>query len=415
MIIHLHKPLAIHELGQRANQEDFIYPINGNASVEDRLFILCDGMGGHEHGEVASKSICLAMAVYLKAHLTSGNVVDDSHLLAALEEAYRKLDALDDGAERKMGTTLCLLYFHRGGAVAMHIGDSRIYHFRPSENRILYQSKDHSLVYDLYQSGEITYDEMRTSPQKNILTRAIQPGIDNRVKPSIVHITDIRPDDYFYICSDGMLEQMDNEELVGIICGSGTDGKKRSILIASTTDNKDNHSAWLIHVRDVVAEKGDDNNPNDEQTSSDNALNIKASISQQDVDIVKATSNGDLSLNGPTAKGNTTTKAILIGLIAIVVLILGYFVFHKSRNTVDNKQSIESAAESKVIPIEDGVKMKTISRPTKKSSTKERTRTENKDTAKFIKQKEDDHKSEMEGIKTIEGQENKDNKPDESV
>ena len=185
-----------------------------------------------------------------------------------------------------MGTTLCLLYFHQGGLTAAHIGDSRIYHIRPKENRILYQSRDHSLVYDLYQAGEISYEEMRTSPQKNIITRAIQPGEESRVRPAIVHIADIQPGDFFYICSDGMLEQMSNDELCRLLSTDGSDEKKRMQLIAATSDNKDNHSAYLIHIKEVMREAGDNMLLDDEQTSKDNALNIRPQSQSDDVSIV---------------------------------------------------------------------------------------------------------------------------------
>lgn len=273
----IYPPQAIHELGKRENQEDAIYPRKGEATERDRLFILCDGIGGHEKGEVASNTVSMAMAEYLNKNASADKVVGDGVLLAALEYACRQLDAIDDGTVRKMGTTLCLLLFHRGGLTSMHIGDSRIYHIRPSEHSLLYQSKDHSLVYDLYQAGAITYDEMRTSPQKNIITRAIQPGVDNRVRPSIVHITDILPGDCFYICSDGMLEQMGNEELCDIFSANGSDKKKCQQLVAATIDNYDNHSAYFVHIKDVTTEKGY-NIKDDEQTSTDNALNIKPYI-----------------------------------------------------------------------------------------------------------------------------------------
>ena len=195
MKVELYRPQAIWELGQRTNQEDAIFPLLGEATDKDRLFILCDGMGGHEHGEVASQTVCKAMSKFFLTHREEP--FTDSMLNDALEAAYQQLDSLDSGGVKKMGTTLCLLYFHQGGLTAAHIGDSRIYHIRPSENRIIYQSRDHSLVYDLYQAGEIGYEDMANSPQKNIITRAIQPGEDNRVNPAIVHITDIRPGDYF--------------------------------------------------------------------------------------------------------------------------------------------------------------------------------------------------------------------------
>lgn len=284
MKIEIYQPQAIWELGQRDNQEDSIFPAFGKATDDDRLFILCDGMGGHEHGEVASRTVCKAMSNAILS-LDKQSFTDDD-LLDALQVVYRQLDSLDNSHLKKMGTTLCLLYFHKGGLTAAHIGDSRIYHIRPKENRIIYQSRDHSLVYDLYQAGEISYDEMRTSTQKNIITRAIQPGEENRVRPAIVHITDIQPGDYFYICSDGMLEQMSNEELCHLLTSDGSDEKKRMQLVAATSDNKDNHSAYLIHIKKVEHESGDSLLLEDEQTSKDNALNIRPQSQSDDVSIV---------------------------------------------------------------------------------------------------------------------------------
>ena len=317
MKIEIYQPQAIWELGQRDNQEDSIFPVFGKATDDDRLFILCDGMGGHEHGEVASQTVCKAMS---NAILSLGKPsFTDDDLLYALQAAYRQLDSLDNSHLKKMGTTLCLLYFHSEGVTAAHIGDSRIYHVRPKENRILYQSRDHSLVYDLYQAGEISYEEMRTSPQKNIITRAIQPGEESRVRPAIVHIADIQPDDYFYICSDGMLEQMDNDELCRLLSADGSDEKKRMQLIAATSDNKDNHSAYLIHIKEVAHEAGDDLLLDDEQTSKDNALNIRPQSQSDDVSIVsRPTPKPQAEVRKSPKRGYT-----LYVLLAICIILIG--------------------------------------------------------------------------------------------
>lgn len=270
----LYPPLAIHELGQRANQEDSVYPKLGNATIEDRLFVVCDGMGGHEKGEVASGIVCQSFQRWFAEHISMGEPFSDDQFREALDYVYSQLDAADDGAAKKMGTTLTFLYLHCDGATMAHIGDSRIYHIRPSEGRVLYQSRDHSLVFELFQAGEITYDEMRSSPQKNIITRAMQPGEDNRVRADIVHTIDIRPGDYFYLCTDGMLEEMENEELVSILSANISDEEKQQKLIEATTNNKDNHSAYLIHIKDVICEAGDEAKPNDEASSRYNAVNI---------------------------------------------------------------------------------------------------------------------------------------------
>ena len=317
MKIEIYQPQAIWELGLRDNQEDSIFPAFGKATDDDRLFILCDGMGGHEHGEVASQTVCKAMS---NAILSLGKPsFTDDDLLYALQAAYRQLDSLDNSHLKKMGTTLCLLYFHSEGVTAAHIGDSRIYHVRPKENRILYQSRDHSLVYDLYQAGEISYEEMRTSPQKNIITRAIQPGEESRVRPAIVHIADIQPDDYFYICSDGMLEQMDNDELCRLLSADGSDEKKRMQLIAATSDNKDNHSAYLIHIKEVAHEAGDDLLLDDEQTSKDNALNIRPQSQSDDVSIVsRPTSKPQAEVRKSPKRGYA-----LYVLLAVCIILVG--------------------------------------------------------------------------------------------
>lgn len=348
MKVRIYQPQAIYEVGGRANQEDAIFPALGAATAADRLFILCDGMGGHEKGEVASQAVSRAMAEYIGRNADVSEAVDDDVLLAALEAACRALDALDDGAARKMGTTLCLMLFHRGGLTAMHVGDSRIYHIRPAEHRVLYQSRDHSLVYELFQAGEITYEQMRTSPQKNIITRAIQPGEDNRVRPAIVHIADIRAGDYFYMCSDGMLERMENSGLCALLSADTTDESKREALVAATAANADNHSAYLVHIADVAAEPGDDSLADDEQASRDNAVNI--------LPPAEATADVAVEAAGGSQAGDDAVKVVglsprrklrggrfpwlLAGIVAVGLAILALF----ARPLLTDKSVAEKAA-----------------------------------------------------------------------
>lgn len=292
MRINIYQPLAIHELGKRANQEDSIYPIEGKATENDRLFLLCDGMGGHEHGEVASQSICKSLSSFLLQHAVVSEGLEDKLLSDALAYAYEELDKLAiAGDSLQMGTTLTLLYFHSNGCTAAHIGDSRIYHLRPSSHTILYKSRDHSLVYDLYQAGELTYEEMKTFPQKNVITRAMIAGDRNHPKPDVIHISDIQPGDYFYICSDGMLEQMEDEELLEVFSANVRDEEKRQMLISETSDNKDNHSAYIVHIKEVSHDEADVSLVNEEPTAKCNALNIKPDVEEviasPDVEVVK--------------------------------------------------------------------------------------------------------------------------------
>ncbi len=357
MKISLYQPQAIHELGQRDNQEDSLFPARGMATASDRLYVLCDGMGGHESGEVASQTVCQALPHYILNNAHDDEVLSDATLLDALAATYAALDLKDTGGVKKMGTTLCFLYLHRGGVTVAHIGDSRIYHMRPKKG-ILYQSRDHSLVFELYQAGEIEYEEMATSSQKNIITRAMQPGEDNRVKPDIVHITDVKPGDYFYMCSDGMLETMDNDELFHIITGGNTDEVKRDILIKSTAGNHDNHTAILLHVDTVTAQEGDQDLVEDESTSRANAINVMRQRAQE----AAAAAVDDVMVVAPTAPApsvpalkQTTRKRSLWPVIAIMALAaaaLFAYVLLSSPDTTSKAPATTPATTEKASPQE---------------------------------------------------------------
>ena len=239
---------SIQELGQRSNQEDSIYPPFSEKPLTGNLFILCDGMGGHAAGEIASQTVCDTMSKFIEEHPREDGLFDEDDFRAALDAAYDALDCRDTGDEKKMGTTLTFVKFHEGGCFTAHIGDSRIYHIRPSERRILHVSRDHSLVNDLIELGELTPEEAKNSRQKNVITRAMQPNLGSRAKADCTNLTDLQAGDYLYMCSDGMLEDMEDRELVNILSLSQSDIKKIDILKGATKDNKDNHSAFLIRI-----------------------------------------------------------------------------------------------------------------------------------------------------------------------
>ena len=334
MKIEIYPPLSILEIGQRTNQEDAI------AQWENHLFVLCDGMGGHEHGEVASQTVCQAIVNW--CNVRALEPLSEAQVEDAIYYAYARLDEKDKGELRKMGTTLTLLYIGSTGVLAAHIGDSRIYHIRPKSSHtgegqgeaVLYQSRDHSLVFDLFQAGEITYEEMATYPQKNIITRAMQPGADNHSRPDIIHITDIQPGDYFYMCSDGMLEDMTNEELVTLLSSHISDEEKRKRLIEATVNNQDNHTAWLIHVKDVVKEAGDEDFENEELTSRCNAMNIKQTTNAEP-DVQLAESDDVVIVSSPPPpkkKPFSFIKAVAVGLLCIAVLAIAAILLFKDNN-----------------------------------------------------------------------------------
>lgn len=250
------KAYNLQELGQRQNQEDSLFPALGKSTPDDRLFVLCDGMGGHEKGEVASATVCETISSTILSAWNPNEALSDELFQQALSAAYDALDAKDNGEERKMGTTLTFLCLYANGATVAHIGDSRVYQLRPASKkspaRIVFRTQDHSLVNDLVKIGEITEEEAKHHPQKNVITRAMQPCQEHRVKADIAHLTDIQPGDYFYMCSDGMLEEASDENILNIITKPNfTDEEKLEMLRQVTEDNKDNHTAHLINVSKV--------------------------------------------------------------------------------------------------------------------------------------------------------------------
>lgn len=277
MKIKIASPLAFHELGQRANQEDALWPLLGQATVADRLFMVCDGMGGHDHGEVASQTVASAIGNFLVNRLPAEEPLSDDFLVSAISEAYDQLDRIDSPDDlRKMGTTLTLVCLHRGGATMAHIGDSRIYHVRPSEGEreatVLYQSRDHSLVMDLYLAGELSREEMDTYEGKNIITRAMQPHQKRRSLPDIVHTTDIVPGDLFLLCSDGVLENISNARLLDILTSDVSCEEKFRQLKEASAIADDNHTACLLHIVGVENEPSDSTALHNEDTSRANFL-----------------------------------------------------------------------------------------------------------------------------------------------
>lgn len=275
MKITIKQPLSFSEIGLKDNQEDFLWPLPNAVTVDDRVFLMCDGMGGHDNGELASKTAATALGKYLTSHPSPDGIVTKAMFEQALAYAYDELDKVDNGAVKKMGTTMTCLVLHRGGALVAHIGDSRVYHIRPSladehgRSGIIYQSADHSLVNDLLRSGEITEEEAADFPQKNVITRAMQPHLERRYKADILNIDDVQAGDYFFLCCDGVLEQLTNDTLGEILKNQTLDDNAKINAIKKVCDGKthDNYTCWLIPVLDVQKEETDVAQDDEEQVA----------------------------------------------------------------------------------------------------------------------------------------------------
>lgn len=242
---------SFHQMGQRDNQEDSRWPDADRPSGASAAFAVCDGVGGSSKGEVASAAVCNRIGEIMASHSAS-DPFSDGDFARLLSQCYGALDEASDESNRGMGTTLTFLAFHNGGALAAHIGDSRIYQIRPSEG-IIYRSEDHSLVNALLRSGNIAPEEVRNHPRRNVITRCMNAndGVRERDEATVVNLRDIKPGDYFLLCSDGVTGDMEDEELIALYASPKSDEEKWRLLAEKSKDSSDNNTAIQIHIGNV--------------------------------------------------------------------------------------------------------------------------------------------------------------------
>jgi PPM family protein phosphatase len=189
-------------VGKRQNNEDCIL-----LSPEHGLFIVCDGVGGNNKGEIASSLACDTISNYI---INNREINGES---SVIQEAVRNtegafLEYISTHPESEgMATTLSCLQLYDNAAVIAHIGDSRVYHIR--NGKIIFKTEDHSLVNEYIASGFIRPEEAKNHPKKNVITRAIQTN-GGHTEAETKQIEDIQASDYFILCSDGLLEGIDD-------------------------------------------------------------------------------------------------------------------------------------------------------------------------------------------------------------
>lgn len=187
------------------------------------LYVVCDGMGGHQAGEVASRmAVNTAARVLEDAHTSFADLVktkDGRNALVqlvetAVEAACREVHAAAE-ADRKlsgMGTTLTLVLLVGDFAVMGHVGDSRLYLYRQGEVHQL--SSDHTFVASLISSGTISPEDAKRHPYASVLTRSL--GVQETVLVDTL-LFDVHPNDTLVLCSDGLSGALENPEELGMI------------------------------------------------------------------------------------------------------------------------------------------------------------------------------------------------------
>ena len=186
------------------NEDRYLVPEEG-----DSIVLVSDGMGGHKAGEVASETAAQTIrACAVKMH---GREIS---IKAALKWVRQANQIIYRMANEKpecmgMGTTMTFLYFMDKHALLAHVGDSRCYRIR--DGHIMQLTKDHSLVAELVRIGEITPEQARNHPYRNIITRAL--GTDDYVAVDAQDIP-VEENDVYLLCSDGLSNYLEEDELL---------------------------------------------------------------------------------------------------------------------------------------------------------------------------------------------------------
>lgn len=247
----IHYPKTLNELGGRENNEDSVFPIVNSVTDKDRLFLVCDGVGGHAKGEVASALTCKYFETYISAH--SNFASDEDFIGNGLKYVENRLNEYQtrNPESKGMATTLTLLYLleRPQSALVAWVGDSRIYQVR--DGKIIFKSKDHSEVQDLINMGEITEEDAKNHPRKNVILRAVS-GSEKPTRADKKILSDIRKDDWFFLCTDGVLEQIDDRQIERwFISRKSPTEIKQLILNKCQGKTKDNFSAYIIKIREA--------------------------------------------------------------------------------------------------------------------------------------------------------------------
>lgn len=277
MKIVIDQPKGFLDIGKRVVQQDAVYPAIQDFRDDNYLFIICDGMGGHADGEIASSTVIESIVQNYDSFKNHNQPVEAFNLL--LEKAWKELDEHYDVdlGERQMGTTLAFLSFTDKGYLAAHIGDSRIYHIRPANvTQFIYKSSDHSQVAGLINDGILTQLEALTYKAKNILNKAMIP--QQRYQAEIFEGNDVKKGDYFMLCSDGVLECLTDEMIEFIFAPyRSTDEIFNLIHHHCINLSNDNNSCIIMHVtgvgnEDVINPSFTNNHSSIKQWKDDNLL-----------------------------------------------------------------------------------------------------------------------------------------------
>ncbi len=212
-----------------------------------KLFIVADGMGGYNGGEIASSLAIKAAKNYIETNFIS-TPKDRESILELIKSSMQYANMVvyekskEDDELKGMGTTLEICFIYENKMYIGHIGDSRIYRIRKHIIRKL--TNDHSYVETLVKDGKITREEAKTHPKKNMLMKAL--GCTEYIEPD-VFVRGFLKDDIVLMSSDGLTNMIDEQEIFNIITNNKENASEMLIQKANDNGGYDNITALIVY------------------------------------------------------------------------------------------------------------------------------------------------------------------------
>lgn len=236
------KTFSVTDIGRKRKvNQDFVYTSESAVGMLPNLFILADGMGGHNAGDYASKTTVEIMVEHIGA-------AGEKEPARIFREAIQKANELifrkagQESTMEGMGTTVVAASYIDGELQVANVGDSRLYLI---DDKIKQITRDHSLVEEMVRLGSIGREEARNHPDKNIITRAV--GVSKTVEPDFFTV-EMKRGDVILMCSDGLTNMLEDEEIFSLLTAAGDMGEKARRLVdaANERGGRDNISVILI-------------------------------------------------------------------------------------------------------------------------------------------------------------------------